>query len=180
MFHPFAIQRLARDFPEAKLVVMLRDPVERAFSAYKHEVARGFESEKDFLRALDLEDSRLDGELGRMRSDITYESYAHRHHAYVRRGQYAEQLERVLEYYPREQLHVCDSEAFFADPAAEYRELIDFLELRQHTPERFERYNARPSSPMPSEARERLQRHYRPWDERLSRLLGRDPAWLWQ
>ncbi len=39
MYHPFAMERMARDLPGVKLVVMLRDPVERAFSAYKHESA---------------------------------------------------------------------------------------------------------------------------------------------
>ena len=68
MYHPFAMERLARDMPGVKLVVMLRDPVERAFSAYKHEYARGYEWES-FEKALELEDERLVGEIDRMRAD---------------------------------------------------------------------------------------------------------------
>ncbi len=177
MFHPFAIERLARDFPNMKLVAMLRDPVERAYSAYKHEFARGFETEPDFERALDLEDDRLVGELERMRADDGYESIPHRHHAYARRGQYVEQLERVFEHFPREQVHVMDSEAFFVDPAGEYRRLTEFLQLDDYQPVKFDQHNARPGSPMPHAAKERLEAHYAGYDDRLEELLGRQLAW---
>src|SRR6185295_13954928 len=74
LFHPFAMERIAADYPDLKLVAMLRDPVERAYSAYKHELARGFEWET-FERALDLEEERLVGEVERMHRDVTYESF---------------------------------------------------------------------------------------------------------
>lgn len=177
LFHPLAIQRIAQDFPDIKLVAMLRDPVVRAWSAYKHELARGFETEPDFERALDLEDERLLGEVERMRLDPGYRSFAHRHLAYRRRGQYAEQLEQVLEHFPGDQLHVMDSEAFFAEPAAEFARLVEFLGLVPWLPDLFEQHNARPSAPMPESARVRLSEHYAPYDERLTALLGRVPTW---
>lgn len=178
LFHPFAIERIARDLPHVKLVAMLRDPVERAFSAYKHELARGFETEPDFLRALALEESRLEGEVERMAADPAYESHAHRHHAYRARGQYAEQLQRVFTHFSREQVFVCDSESYFAQPAQQYQALTRFLGLEDYLPGRFDQFNARPSTPMPSAAREQLERHYAPHDEALTELLGRRPGWL--
>jgi hypothetical protein len=178
LFHPFAMERIAADFPHIKLVAMLRDPVERAYSAYKHEFARGFETEADFGRALDLEDERLEGEIARMRLDPDYESHAHRHQAYTRRGQYAEQLERVLELFPAEQLHVMESERFFSDPEGEFASLLGFLELDAWSPGTFEQHNARPSAPMPEHLRDRLRAHYKGHDARLADLLGRQPGWL--
>lgn len=177
MFHPYAVERLVRDYPDVKLIAMLRDPVERAFSAYKHEFARGFEPEPDFMRALDLEPERLDGELERM-SDPRYESHAHRHHAYTARGQFAEQLNRVYQYFAPEQVHVMESEAFFAEPAKEFGRVIDFLGLTSWQPAQFEQHNARPSSAMPADAREYLQAHYRSHDQDLSDLLERPPFWV--
>jgi hypothetical protein len=178
MFHPFAIERIARDFPNMRLVAMLRNPVSRAFSAYKHEFARGFDTESDFLTALQLEPSRLDGEIERMRQDITYESFSHRHHAYLSRGQFAEQLQRVYEHFPREQVHVMQSESFFADPLGEFAKLTQFLDLDPWTPKRVEQHNARPSSPMPADAHDFLVEHYGPHNEALAELLGEAPAWL--
>ena len=40
MYHPHAAARLAHDLPQVKVLVMLRDPIERAYSAYRHEFAR--------------------------------------------------------------------------------------------------------------------------------------------
>ena len=84
----------ARRCRTIKIVAMVRDPVERAYSAYKHEFARGFETET-FERALELEDSRVEPELARMLADPAYQSSTYRHQAYRRRGHYAEQLDGV-------------------------------------------------------------------------------------
>src|SRR5215467_4460181 len=161
LYHPFAMERLARDLPAVKLVVMVRDPVERAFSAYKHESARGFERES-FEKALELEESRLAGEISQMRDDPRYESFTHRHHSYKRRGHYAEQLERVFRHFPCEQVHVIDSEAYFSQPAAVYRRLLEFLGLCSFEPADFRGRNARPGPPMESKTRHMLEQYYAP------------------
>jgi Sulfotransferase domain len=176
LYHPFAPARIARDLPDVKLVVMLRDPTERAFSAYKHEYARGYERE-DFERALELEDSRLAGEFERMRDDPRYESFAHRHYSYRHRGHYAEQLERVFRYFPREQVYIIDSEEFFAKPLPQYQQLLAFLGLRPAEPAGFGQHNARPGQPMAVPARHMLDEYYRSHNERLASLLGREPCW---
>jgi hypothetical protein len=176
MYHPLAPERIAKDLPTVRLIAMLRDPVERAYSAYQHEFARGFEWET-FDRALDMEDERLVGEISRMRSDPTYESFTHRHHSYTHRGQYAEQLAVLLELFGQEQLLVIDSEAFFTDPGAEYARVVEFLEIAPVVPARFDRYNARPRADMSSQTRRRLEQHFRPHDEQLEDLLHRRLTW---
>src|SRR3954470_22907026 len=62
MFHPMAGRRIAATLPDARLIILLRDPVERAYSAFTHESARGFE-DLSFERALAVEQERLDGEV---------------------------------------------------------------------------------------------------------------------
>ena len=83
-----------------------------------------------FERALDLEDERLDGP-GRAdaRRPRATRASRHRHHAYRRRGQYAEQLHRLREHFPAERIHVIESEAFFEQPEATYAGVLDFLGL---------------------------------------------------
>ena len=159
-----------------KILAMLRDPVERAYSAHKHELARGYETES-FERALELEDERLAGQEERMRADPGYQSFSHRHHAYLRRGQYAEQLVRLRQFFPAERIHVIESESFFEQPERTYGGLLDFLELPPVLPERFDRWNGRPSAPMSDATRARLREHFSSHDESLAALLGRHPAW---
>ena len=176
LYHPFALQRLAKDLPGIMLVAMVRNPVERAYSAYKHEYARGFEKES-FERALELEDERLVGEIERMRDDPTYESFSHRHHSYRHRGQYAEQFERAFALFPRDHVYVIDSEAFFKQPVEEYRRLLEFLGLHPYEFRGFAQHNARPGTPMEPRTRRLLEEHYAPHDDRLAGLLGRPLHW---
>jgi hypothetical protein len=177
LFHPCAAERMARHVPEVRILAMLRDPVERAYSAYKHELARGFESES-FETAIELEDDRLEGEADRMAADPGYRSLSHRHHGYVHRGQYAEQLARIRQYFPADRIHVLESESFFERPEETYRDVLDFLHLPRVLPDRFDRWNARPSAPMPEPTRARLRAHFRDHDRALADMLGREPAWL--
>lgn len=176
MFHPLAAARMAEDLPEVKVITMLRDPIERAHSAHKHELARGFETEP-FERAIELEDSRLTGEIERMRAEPGYYSFTHRHHAYLRRGQYAEQLLRLRDHLSRDQILMVESENFFQTPEQEYTRILDFLGLPHVMPDRFDRYNGRVRAPMDESMRLHLQDHFAPHDDALAELLGHEPAW---
>lgn len=176
MFHPLALERAVRDIPNVKLVAMLRDPVERAFSAWKHESARGFETES-FMTALQCEDERLAGERERIIAEPGYYSFAHRHHAYRRRGEYLSLLRPLTELVPRSQLHIMYSEEFFADPDREFRELAEFLEIPPQDGMEFERFNARPSASMPADARKYLYAHFRPFRGPLEQFVGRAAPW---
>jgi hypothetical protein len=177
MFHPLAPGRIAKDMPGVKLVVLLRDPVERAYSAHAHEVAHGFETEA-FERALELEPTRLDGEEERIIAEPGYFSYSHQHHSYRARGQYAEQLERLTGLFGRERLHVIDSAEFFTEPERVYDGVLAFLGLPQRGYPVFQRHNARPRpAPMAQPVRVALEEHYRPHNERLVKWLGHEPSW---
>jgi hypothetical protein len=175
-YHPFAAERMARELPDAKLLLMVRDPVERAYSAHRHELARGFETEP-FERALELEDERLAGEVERMAADPRYESHSHRHHSYRRRGHYAEQLTRLHAQFGASQVLVVESEAFFTRPQQEYARVLDFLDLPPFEPDRFDRWNGRPRAPMEPGTRRWLSEHFASHDEALTRLLGHPPEW---
>lgn len=176
VFHPLAGERIARDLPAAKLIVLLRDPVDRASSAHRQESARGFETEP-FERALDLEESRLAGEVERIRADPAYVSFEHQHHGYLARGHYAEQLERLFDLFGRERVLVLESAEFFATPEPVWERALAFLGLPPWYPPAFERHNARPSAPLSDRLRNRLETYFAPHDERLAALLGEVPSW---
>ena len=155
---------------------MLRDPVERAWSAYKHELARGFETES-FERALELEDARVQPDLDQMLADPSYAGRSHRHHSYRRRGQYAEQVQRLVDLLGRDRVHVVDSARFFSTPQEEFARVTDFLGLARHDGIAFDRWNARPGSDLPPAAERRLREALAPHDAALERLLGERPGW---
>ncbi len=177
MHHPVAPDRIAAAIPSVKIIVMIRDPVERAFSAYKHESARGFEDAGSFEQALELEAGRLEGEVERLRSDPRYISLSHRHQSYADRGRYAGQIRHLFELFGRDRVHVLFSEDFFATPESEYEKVLTFLGLPiVHAPA-YEQHNARRSSRMNEYTRTKLTEHFDPFDQDLADLLGTTAAW---
>ncbi|MGZ4508588.1 MAG: sulfotransferase domain-containing protein [Blastococcus sp.] len=176
MFHPLAAERIAHDLPEVKVLVLLRDPVERAYSAHAHELARGYE-DQDFETALALEDSRLEGEAERLIAEPAYRSHSHQHHGYLQRGRYIDHLTRLEKVFGRDRMHVVDSHQFFTDPEPAYDGVLEFLGLPHMGYPVFEQHNARPRSPMQPELRERLEEHFAPYDERLVDWLGHPVSW---
>lgn len=176
MFHPLAPIRIANDLPDVKIVAMLRDPVERAYSAWKHESARGFD-EMSFEDAISRETERTAGERERMIGDPEYQSFAYRHHSYTARGHYAAQLGRFYERFPASSIHVVYSESFFAQPAHEFNLLSEFLGIGTADGVIFDQHNARPSGPMPGRTREMLSQIYGAEADELEKLVGRRPPW---
>jgi hypothetical protein len=176
MFHPLAGQRIAADLPGVQLLVLVRDPVERAYSAHAHELARGYENEP-FERALELEADRIRGEAARIVADPGYLSHSLQHQAYRTRGEYADQLDRLEKIFGADRIHVVDSGDFFANPEPVYDSVLDFLGLPHRGYPAFERHNARPRAPMPAARRAALAEHFLPFDERLERWIGAVPSW---
>ncbi|HEV7657217.1 MAG TPA: sulfotransferase domain-containing protein [Mycobacteriales bacterium] len=176
LFHPLAGKRIENDLPGVKLLVLLRDPVERAYSAHTHETARGFETEP-FSKALELEPVRLAGEEAKLIADPTYQSHSHQHHAYVTRGRYAAQLARLAGLFGRDRMHVVDSQRFFTDPEPVFDEVVDFLGIGRAGGVVFDKHNARPRAPMPDSLRTSLEGRLADSDAELESWLGAPPSW---
>lgn len=170
MFHPLAPERVARCVPQARLIFLLRDPVERAFSHYRMSVYKGVE-ELTFEQALGREEERLAGEFARLERDPFYFSQPLKRHSYRIRGQYAEQIERWLEHFPRQQMLFVQSERLFADPAAVYGEVLAFLGLPEHQLADPKPRNVGTGGVVAARIRADLVRHFAPWNDRLFRLL---------
>ncbi|HZN76355.1 MAG TPA: sulfotransferase [Micromonosporaceae bacterium] len=178
MYHPHAVGRIARDLPGVRLVALVRDPVERAYSQHAHEVARGFESETSFARALALEPARLRGQHERLTADPRAHSFAHQHHAYRARGEYARYLQAMARTVGRQRILVVDSGEFFTSPRQVYDRVLHFLGLPMMEYPSFARHNARPrTTDMADHVRRELTAHFAPWDARLVEWLGTEPSW---
>jgi hypothetical protein len=114
-FHEAAIRNIRQHCPEVKMIVILRDPVERAFSAFQYWTSRGHETES-FSRALDIEDERISS------------GFQHIWH-YARMGLYSEQLRPFIEEFGNDRLLILCYEKFMADKAAGLQQCSDFLGL---------------------------------------------------
>ena len=168
--------RVAAALPECRLIAVLRNPIDRSYSQHNHERALGFE-ELPFERAIACEAQRLAGEEERLLAEPDYRSYSHQHHSYLARGRYAEQLERWLAHFDREQLLVLSAEDLFADPEPVIHAAQRFLGLAEETPRDLSARNARSYAPIDERTRARLREELEPHNRRLYELLGRDFGW---
>jgi hypothetical protein len=176
LFHPLAPQRIAALLPFVRLIALLRNPADRAYSHYQHEVALGREP-LSFEDALARENERMDGEVARMLSDTAYFSHAWWNFTYRARGLYAEQLERWLAAFPRERLLVLPSEDLADRTAETYARVLEFLGAQPHELDRYPRVFEREYAPMRPETRRRLAGEFAEPNRRLYELLGRDLGW---
>ena len=173
---PQAPRRAASRVPRARLVALLRNPVERAWSHYR--MARWQQKETlSFEEAIDAEPDRLRGEYEKLRADDQYYSPAYHQQSYLTRGIYLPQIRHWLEHYPREQLLVLISEDFYRDPAPVFARLCRFLGLQDWLPPRFESFNGQGGKAMEPATRARLREHFRAPNAALADFLGRGLDW---
>jgi Sulfotransferase domain len=177
LFHPHAPRRAAQIVPDARLIVMLREPAARALSHYSHEVAGGFEPLATFEEAIAAERERVEPEQERIMNDESYVSFAHQHFSYLTRGRYAEQLLRWLDQFPRSQMLAVSTERFCADPAGEFARVVHFLELEPPPVLQFRPFNAHAYDSMRPTTRRRLQAEFAPLNQHLFALLDDDLGW---
>jgi hypothetical protein len=176
ILHPLAPQRAYDVVPEARLIALLRNPVDRAYSHYQHEVRLGREP-LSFEDALDREPERLRGEVERMVAEPTYFSDAWWNYTYAARGRYAEQLERWFAVFPREQLLVLFTEELYEDTPGAYARVLSFLGARPHELTSYPRIFDHEYVTMDPATRARLEAEFEEPNRELARLLGRELPW---
>lgn len=176
IYHPAAPSRTAQTLPSAKLILLLRDPVERAYSHYQHNVRTGRE-DLSFEAALEMEPERLDGEVERILADPNYPLFKHMHYSYLDKGIYLPQIQRWLAVFPKENLLILKSEDFYRDPAGVLEEVTTFLGLPPMERSNWKPYNQGEYSGMDDRTRRRLNDYFRPHNAALSDFLGRDFTW---
>jgi hypothetical protein len=176
MFHPSTPERVHQIIPGVRIIVLLRDPVDRAYSHWKERRTNGVEPLR-FSEALAAEPERTAGERARLIEDPFYFSEAYDWYSYRARGRYLEHLEPWLELFDRSQFLFIRSEDLYRTPADVYAATLSFLDLPERQLDSFEVYNDRPSDPMDPTTRRELVDYYHPHNIALSNRLGIDFAW---
>jgi hypothetical protein len=171
LVHPLAAPRIAKDLPDTKVIILLRDPVRRAFSQFLHERRLGYESVGSFQEALDLEPERLAGEVERVEQNPGYVSYALSHYSYRLRGLYLPQVERFYDALGPERLLVLRSEALYAKPIETTMRVQEFLGLEPWRPRRPGPNDMKSSGVIPPDVAAELREYFAPHQEALEHYL---------
>ena len=176
LMHPLTPKRMGEVIPKAKLVVLLRNPADRAYSHYYHNVRKKRET-LSFDEALNKEKERLSGEERKVINGI--DSYNYRNYSYIKRGLYAEQMERWYKHFPRDQIMIIESERFFKDPQRYTNEVLRFIGLSPIKLKKYHKVNkgSYKKRSMEPETREMLQRYFKKPNQDLYELIGKKFTW---
>jgi hypothetical protein len=182
MYHPFALQRIKALLPDVKIIILLRDPVNRAISNYLKEVnGRGKYEKSPIKEAMLNEELRLKDEYLAMKSDSFYGSLKHQIFSYKARGIYYPQVKKCFDLFDRNNVLVINSKDLLSSTESSLREVFKFLEVDSH----FSIQDIRPrnvekkryTSPVPAEVRDYLTAFFEPHNKKLYGYLGRDFGW---
>jgi hypothetical protein len=176
LFHPLAANRMATLIPDAKLIIMLRNPVDRTYSHYSH-IKRVGREPLSFEDALAAEPDRLAGEVEKIIGDPNYSTFMHGHYSYLARSRYVEQLPHWLEGFSREQMLILPSEEQTLTPAVTFQKAINFLGLKTWTPDQFNIFKQGSYEQMTPATRKKLVEYFRPYNQQLYDLLGMKFDW---
>jgi len=176
LFHPLAAARAHEVMPDAKIVALLRDPVERTHSHWK-ERRRGDAEPLGFAEALEAEPQRLAGEVERILAEPNYTSYPHEQQSYVAQSHYAPALRRWADLYGMQNILVVTSEDYYANQPAVVAEVARFLGLDAPAIEAGGHLNAAPGTSMDPALRARLHAEFAADNAELQRMIGRELSW---
>jgi hypothetical protein len=174
---PESAGQLRAAFPEARFIISLRNPADRAYSLYKWMHANGYEDISVFEDALWAEEQSRFGNKDFMRNNgQNYYNFL-----YFHSGLYAEQVGRFVDSFGAAQVHVIIFEEFIKDPAAEMRNIFEFLGLDSGFVPRVEIHNPSASSYRECSlaTRKELIARYRASVVQLETLLKRELQKVW-
>ena len=127
MIYPPALERIKKDIPSVKLIVLLRDPVERAYSHYRHNVRRGREK-LSFRESLEAETERTSIK-SQIPGNLKFETISpgYRHFSYVQTSLYAKTIKNIFEFFDKESVLLIKSRDLLSNPQLITENVFHFL-----------------------------------------------------
>ena len=175
--NPHAPKRIHDLDPNIKLILLVRNPVDRAFSHYIRKMKNG--SEKlSFEESIEQEKSRIEGEQEKMEKNEKYYSPIFHSLGYITKGLYAIPLKNWLKYFSMKQILVLENGEFLRDPEKVYNQAIEFLNLPKWKLPEYKKFSKqRLSMDMDPKTREKLLDYCKPFNEEFYSLIGKKFDW---
>ena len=177
LFYPWAAKRVFETLPKSKIIILLREPKQRAWSQYKHQI-RSKEEQLEFPEALERELNLIDAEEEKILANPKYFSKSFRNYSYLKRGLYCKQIQNWLQYFKIEQFFIYSSENFYKDPKKTCYEIFDFLEIERFPVDVSSKHNQSDTKQLPPEKTlELMDDYFREPNQMLYELLSQSFEW---
>lgn len=178
MEHPHALMRIKNTIPNSKFIILVRNPIERAFSHYNMNLRNGYEY-RSFEDAIKHEEKRIQGRYDKMEKNENFYSWDYDLFAYLQHGIYIKRLKKWLEIFPKKQFLILQSEEFLEHPDSIYYQTLKFLNLPKWEPTGYQLFKKREyiDKKIDPKIRKELQSYFQPFNEELYKLLGKNFRW---
>ncbi|MGE5660180.1 MAG: tetratricopeptide repeat protein [Actinomycetota bacterium] len=163
-----APERLYNTCSEIKLILLLRNPIDRAISQYHRWVDLNWEY-RSFEEAIAEEMERLK----KQPENIIEKEPGN----YIARGLYIEFIKKWLHLFPREQILILKSEDFYANASTTVKQVLDFLKLPEYQLSEYKNANPGSYSPLSESMRQMLREYFQPYNQELEEYLGLQFNW---
>lgn len=157
-------KKIKNYFPKTKLIIILRNPIDRAYSNYHLGVRMGDEK-RTFDQAINDEIQKIE-----KYNEIEMDNYISQ--SYLGRGIYAKQLEIWLKYFPISVIKILESDRFSNNTEETMNEVFEFLDLPNHNIRNLEKKNVAEYPPMKTETRQKLYDFFSKYNEKLYDMLN--------
>ena len=166
-------KRILKILPNVKLIVLFRNPIDRAYSNYHLGLRTGSEN-LSFEDAIHAELENLKKFSNNSKNDI--EKYTIPR-SYIAKGFYAEQIKIWLKLFKREQLYITSTENFESNPQETLNQIFEFLEIPKYQISDPKKYKVASYPKMKNETRTYLQNFYKKFNDELFLLIEKEFDW---
>ena len=173
--YPHSPKRVKQNIPNVKLLAILRNPIDRAYSLYTLQVRAGREK-LSFWDAIQAEGKRLDGLMEKMEKDESYYSAEFFQKSYVYQSIYYEGLRNWFKHFPREQFLILDVDELNSNSQETFDKIFEFLDLPSYRI-KLTHFNSQKNPEIDPNIRKKLVEYFKPYNEKLYKLLDRKFDW---
>jgi len=175
IWHPLAAQRIKKILPHIKIIIILRNPIDRAYSHFHMSLKQGREW-LAFEDAINIEEERLRGKKEAIVKGQIYDSFDYKFHSYLSRGKYVYQIKDWIKYFPTDRFLILRTEDLASEAENTYNKIFRFLDLPSLRID-FDNQRIRNYPKMNSDTRKKLIEYFKPYNEELYKFLNMDFDW---
>ena len=175
LYHPLCANRIKATLPRVKIIILLRNPITRAFSHYQQEISRGRET-VSFAEAIQNEKKQIEIESKKVRNG-NYNSEFHQHKSFVDRGIYYPQVKKYYDLFGKDRVLVINSEKFFSELDLIYGKVLNFLDIEPFMVKDKKTVLKGTYGNLKIDKLDELKSFYLPHNKKLYELIGQEYDW---
>jgi hypothetical protein len=173
IFHPYSLNRINQVLPNVKLILLLRNPIDRAYSHYNHEKNRGNEPLNSFEEAIELDDERYQIMFSKFKNNEIKEFNSKLYLSpYIRMGQYISEIKILFNIFPKKQILILETNDLHKFPEKIVNKVLNFLDLPLTNKIDYSKSNIGKYPQMNIKTREKLVEYYKPYNLELENFLN--------